>query len=525
MKQRIITLLVAMIWLTGTAAAQQEHFAELLRSNLSDFEPDGQNPFSFDHKGCKKEIYAPINTSNVYFGVIFEPKNANSEALENAKQALTRRHADIVCLINDNKASIRYKKDFGIIEDETADQCARIALETESPYIYANLRGYLSELQNIYTNEVNEIEERQRKEIEERQRKEKEEMEAKLKQQEQQQAPPYLTADGPKTIGCEGGVSKYEIKTNTEYNIDIPASCSSWLRIRNKKLPIDKELYLLEVEYDQNTQTTSRTGQFRIYNDAGNSTTLYITQEGKKIEPPVVTVVNKKKDEKKERKTKVVESESTEKKQHFHHHYIDHFWSIKFGPNANFWKFYDSDGKSDDKNFNDQSIPQIGYNLMFCYDDLIGGPIFWGLNFGFTSNGYRLDYTKGDNEDIEYLLSHSIQFSPHFGLTIRMGKGFALEAYAGPYVGYDYFGMGKNTWKYNGSEYSEEFKIWDDTNYWYDGGYKHLQYGYDLSAGFWFGKGFNINVLIQQGLSDIVKQSNGAHSRNLNAMARLGFRL
>jgi len=492
--KKIFILLAVMICFTDIATAQDD-FVELLKSNLSELNPDGQNPFTFDNKGFKNEIYVPKNTTSVYFGIVFKPQNSNNTALENAKETFKKRHSDIVCNIDDGKACLRYKRNFNVLNDETADLCAAIAWETEEAEIFDNLRRCYNEFYDIYQKALTDVKQKEQQQAQETQQ----------KQNTQPKTPPYLNVEGPTNIDCEGGVKKYEVKTNTDYSIYIPYENEYWIHVRNKKSPLDHEVYMLEIEYNKNSGASVKSGSFTV-NGKGLSKTINIMQDGCKTQPT----------------TQVVEKK---KKYHYHHEYEDYFWYIKFGVAADYWKFYDADGK-EDKNFSDYDIPQIGYNLVFGFDDLIAGPLFWGLNFGFSSNGYKLDYTKGDNSDVEYLLCHNFQVTPYLGLAARFSRNFAMDFYFGPYCGYDYFGVGKNTWKYNNEEYTYKYRIWnDDDSYWYDGGYNHFHYGLNFSVGFWFGEIFNIDFNVQQGLSDIIKQSNDAYVRSFNAMARIGFKI
>lgn len=492
MKKILILIILCSLVSLNAAAQTKESYMSALGEMLVE---DGFNVSErtkdrivFSHNGAEFVLTAIENPKISALGRVYKPGAISSAAMVETAKKTKDTYSGVSCnLVDDNRSVIflvGQETDFSLHDAENA-----------MTFVYDNIKSE-SDLMSAYDYFVREYT-------------------SARKQQSQQPSQPiakssYLRVDGESAsvtsyVPCEGGDTKYKVETSKGCNVKQLPSETTWICGSNKTF-VSGDVYELKVNYRKNPYTFKRTASFVVYNGQ-HEVTVNVSQSGCPEQNNVSTDV------------------TPIKKRHYLHAYEDYFWYIKFGPAANYWRFYNSDG-NEDSNFKNYSVPQIGYNLVFGFEDQIAGPLFWGLNFGLSSNGFRLDYSKDGNKDVENLLSHNCQITPYLGLSARFSRGFAAEIYFGPYCGYDYFGAGKNVWEDNNNEYTYSYKIWnDEDHYWHDGGYHHFHYGLNFSFGLWFGSGFNLDFTVQNGLSDVVKQSNDAYARNFNVMARIGFRI
>lgn len=133
----------------------------------------------------------------------------------------------------------------------------------------------------------------------------------------------------------------------------------------------------------------------------------------------------------------------------------------------------------------------LGYQIIWGFEKPLG-PLFWGMEYGLSSRGYKLEF---DNED-EKLFVHSGIFSP-FNLGYKYGitDELAVEGHVGAYISGDYFGKCKGTDE-DGESYEESIYDFDDWSY--------LDAGMQFGFGLWYNQ-IGIDFLIQKGFINMAE--------------------
>ena len=139
----------------------------------------------------------------------------------------------------------------------------------------------------------------------------------------------------------------------------------------------------------------------------------------------------------------------------------------------------------------------LGYNWVIGFEKPLG-PLFWGMEFGLSSRGFKLE----SNGYTSKFMAHNGIFSPfNIGYKYPISDNFAVEAHLGAFVSGDYFGK----WD-------------DDVIYDYDD-YVYPNAGMQFGFGMWFSN-IGLDLCWQKGFLNLT--SDGDDFKSSNFMLRLG---
>jgi len=139
----------------------------------------------------------------------------------------------------------------------------------------------------------------------------------------------------------------------------------------------------------------------------------------------------------------------------------------------------------------------LGYNWVIGFEKPLG-PLFWGMEFGLSSRGFKLE----GNGYTSKFMAHNGIFSPfNIGYKYPISDNFAVEAHLGAFVSGDYFGK----WD-------------DDVIYDYDD-YIYPNAGMQFGFGMWFSN-IGLDLCWQKGFLNLT--SDGDDFKSSNFMLRLG---
>lgn len=151
----------------------------------------------------------------------------------------------------------------------------------------------------------------------------------------------------------------------------------------------------------------------------------------------------------------------------------------------------------------DKCDSKLGYQLVWGFEKPMG-PLFWGMEFGLGSRGWKFD----ENGSKQELIAHNGVFSPfNIGYKHPISDDFAVEAHLGAYVSGDYYGKIKD-------DYHGDFNIYDSDSYVFpDAG---LQFGF----GVWYNV-VGLDIFFQKGM---INWQEDIKEHTSNFMIRLGVK-
>lgn len=160
----------------------------------------------------------------------------------------------------------------------------------------------------------------------------------------------------------------------------------------------------------------------------------------------------------------------------------------------------------------DELKSNLGYQLVWGFEKPIG-PLFWGMEFGLGSRGYKAK--EGDMK----LTAHNGVFSPfNLGYKHELSSDLALEAHIGVYVAGDYYGKAKDV--VTGYNYKKGYENGDCSIYDLDG-YVFPDAGMQFGFGLWYNV-IGVDILVQKGFVNWNKDADSFHTSNF--MIRLGLK-
>ena len=177
-------------------------------------------------------------------------------------------------------------------------------------------------------------------------------------------------------------------------------------------------------------------------------------------------------------------------------------WYMRLG--LNMMKF-----KGEDFVVDENVKSNLGYNWVIGFEKPLG-PLFWGMEFGLSSRGFKVEYKGNGYKESYKLFAHNAIFSPfNIGYKYPISDNLAVEAHLGAFVSGDYFG------KWEEEEYGRknDWTIYDLDDYIFpDAG---MQFGF----GMWFSN-IGLDLCWQKGFLNITSDDDDFKSSNF--MLRFG---
>lgn len=151
---------------------------------------------------------------------------------------------------------------------------------------------------------------------------------------------------------------------------------------------------------------------------------------------------------------------------------------------------------------------KMGYNVMLGFTKNLGAQgAYWGMDFGLTSRGFKVE---GEGDDIKSI-AHAVQVSPFtFGWEFDVTDAISIDPHIGAFVSCDY------TSKMKGD--GEDIR-WSDFADYSEVDYNRFDAGLNLGVGVWYDR-FNLDFSYQRGFIDVFTDLDGVKSSNF--MIRLG---
>ncbi len=158
---------------------------------------------------------------------------------------------------------------------------------------------------------------------------------------------------------------------------------------------------------------------------------------------------------------------------------------------------------------------KTGYDVALSFQKPLSNfGMFWGMELGFGTRGYKYDETVEGYPIERDLLSHNVRFSPFtFGYAYQLNETMKVDIRLGGYVSYDFAGTfkGKDVeldkdWHYNryaGTYYTYDLETTEfDESIGDIGNYTEIDGGIILGIGYWY-KRANIDFSWQRGFVDV----------------------
>lgn len=151
---------------------------------------------------------------------------------------------------------------------------------------------------------------------------------------------------------------------------------------------------------------------------------------------------------------------------------------------------------------------KMGYNVMLGFTKNLGAQgAYWGMDFGLTSRGFKVE---GEGDDIKSI-AHAVQVSPFtFGWEFDVTDAISIDPHIGAFVSCDYTSKMKG----DGEDIS-----WSDFADYSEVDYNRFDAGLNLGVGVWYDR-FNLDFSYQRGFVDVFTDLDGVKSSNF--MIRLG---
>mgnify|MGYP001538237813 FL=1 len=151
---------------------------------------------------------------------------------------------------------------------------------------------------------------------------------------------------------------------------------------------------------------------------------------------------------------------------------------------------------------------KMGYNVMLGFTKNLGAQgAYWGMDFGLTSRGFKVE---GEGDDIKSI-AHAVQVSPFtFGWEFDVTDAISIDPHIGAFVSCDYTSKMKG----DGEDIS-----WSDFADYSEVDYNRFDAGLNLGVGVWYDR-FNLDFSYQRGFIDVFTDLDGVKSSNF--MIRLG---
>lgn len=151
---------------------------------------------------------------------------------------------------------------------------------------------------------------------------------------------------------------------------------------------------------------------------------------------------------------------------------------------------------------------KMGYNVMLGFTKNLGAQgAYWGMDFGLTSRGFKVE---GEGDDIKSI-AHAVQVSPFtFGWEFDVTDAISIDPHIGAFVSCDYTSKMKG----DGEDIS-----WSDFADYSGVDYNRFDAGLNLGVGVWYDR-FNLDFSYQRGFIDVFTDLDGVKSSNF--MIRLG---
>lgn len=151
---------------------------------------------------------------------------------------------------------------------------------------------------------------------------------------------------------------------------------------------------------------------------------------------------------------------------------------------------------------------KMGYNVMVGFAKSMGNAgAYWGMDFGLTSRGFKVE---GESEDIKSI-AHALQISPFtFGWKFNVADKFVIDPHIGAFLSCDYVSKMKG----DGIDIS-----WSDFADMEEVDYNRFDAGLNIGVGVWYDR-FNLDFSYQRGFIDVFTDFDGIKSSNF--MIRLG---
>ena len=174
-------------------------------------------------------------------------------------------------------------------------------------------------------------------------------------------------------------------------------------------------------------------------------------------------------------------------------------WYMRLG--LNMMKFKGDDFVSDEK----YSKSVLGYNWVLGFEKPLG-PLFWGMEFGLGSRGYKISVDKYEQK----LFAHNTIFSPfNVGYKYPVSDNLAVEGHLGAFIRVDYFGK---VHEEDGRD-EEDWTIYDT-----EGDYMFPDAGMQFGFGLWFNN-IGVDLCWQKGFINLFED---VDCKSSNFMLRLG---
>lgn len=186
------------------------------------------------------------------------------------------------------------------------------------------------------------------------------------------------------------------------------------------------------------------------------------------------------------------------------------FWYLRTGMNIN--KLVGDDAEGLDS--------KMGYDLTFGFQKDLGSVgLYWGMEFGLGSRGYKMEYSEEDYYGYtsyeEKLMSHNVHYSPFtLGYKYAITDKFKVDAHIGGFLSLDYAGKAKCEETYDGDTESYDIKLSDLD------GWQRVDAGMKVGVGVWYDR-FNLDFTWKRGFISPIDEEDVSVSSS-NFMIRLG---
>lgn len=164
----------------------------------------------------------------------------------------------------------------------------------------------------------------------------------------------------------------------------------------------------------------------------------------------------------------------------------------------------------------------ILYDFMFGFQKPIYEGLYWGMEFGFSARGFKVEnsgseYIRGygsySYKETNKLTAHQIRWTPiQLGYKINVADNFKIDPHVGFFMSGDFAGSAKYEATYDGEKESNSTSIYDINDY------RYFNLGGQFGVGVWFNN-FNLDFTYQIGAMDFVKD---AKCKSHNFLIRLG---
>ena len=161
---------------------------------------------------------------------------------------------------------------------------------------------------------------------------------------------------------------------------------------------------------------------------------------------------------------------------------------------------------------------RAGYDLNFGFQKPMGrAGLYWGMEFGLTSRGFKQSVSGGNASVTEKELRHDVIFSPFtFGFRKNLVGDLDIDAHVGYFLSCDYTGKDKITAKVGSQKATESTSMSDWDNY------NRFDTGLKFGVGLWY-KRYNLDLSYRQGFVNMWGDGDSETNLSGNFIVSLGI--